>query len=191
MSTLGIVALVAVATWLLVLTITLLATIRQLALVMVRLDAEGQTAAPVDDGMDINEPAPAEVADLLEPDPEQPSFILVLAGVCSACREIAPRLGELPAGARIVVLLAGADDGLVGELADMLPPSVRAIRGEPATAAVTALRIRTTPFIFEFRDGRLAAKAAVRDVDHLKRYLEEAETVRTSELWPDLEVVSS
>jgi hypothetical protein len=190
MSALGIVALVAVAAWLLVLTISLLATIRQIALVMVRLDTDAGTAAPVDDGIDVNEPAPAELLPLLPEHPELPSFVLVLAGVCNPCRELAPRLDEVRTSLTLTVLVTGSHEQLVDEVADMLPASARSVVGETASTAVSALRIRTTPFAFEFRDGRLAAKAAIRDIDHLKSYVEEAENVSTSKLWPPLEVVA-
>jgi hypothetical protein len=88
----------------------------------------------------------------------------------------------------VTVLVAGGDQRLASELIALLPDAVRTIGGDAARDPIAALSISTTPFVFEFRDDRLAAKAAVRGFDHLARYVSEAESVPTSELWPDLEV---
>jgi len=56
-----------------------------------------------------------------------------------------------------------------------------------AERAVRALRIATTPFVVEVRAGVIAVKAALRGADHLERFVEEAESVSTDSLGPEVQ----
>jgi hypothetical protein len=188
MTSLQVVLVMATAVWLLVLTVTLLATVRQTAIIMVRLERDLDGAPAVGDGLEVGSELPAEIAELIEQVPERPSFVLVLASVCNPCRELAPQLAGLETSAPMTVLITGNDRRMVHEILELVPPAVHAVNGDAADKAVRALRIATTPFVFEFRADRLAAKAAVRGFDHFQRYVGEAESVATSDLRSEVEV---
>jgi thiol-disulfide isomerase/thioredoxin len=179
---------VVLAAWMLVLTVTLLVAIRQIAVIMLLLDRDGEGPAPVDDGIDVGSELPTSVARLIDPLPDRPSFVLVLAAVCGPCRELAPQLDAVSTSTPLTVLVVGGDPRLAGELAQLVPSPIRTVTGGAARDASTALGITTTPFVFEFREQRLAAKAAVRGLEHLQRYVDEAEAVTTSDLGTRLEV---
>jgi hypothetical protein len=184
------IAIIGGTAWLAALTVTVLATVRQVAIVMVRLDRDAGPAVPVDDGLEVGSRVAEPVTRHIAPVPDRPSFVLVLAAVCQPCHELAGGLVDVDTSAPMVALVSGAEGSLADELAGRLPPSVRTVTREDAGAAVGALQVSTTPFVFEIRSGKVAAKAAVRGLDHLKDFISEAETVSTAELWPEPKVVT-
>jgi thiol-disulfide isomerase/thioredoxin len=179
---------VGLGVWMLLLTVTVLVVVRQIAVVMLRLDRDGSGSAPVDDGIDVGSAVPGAVAGVLDTVGDRPSFVLVLAAVCGPCRELAPQLRAVEPTTPLTVLVVGGDERLAGELVALIPTDTRTVTGAAARDAAAALEISTTPFVFEVRDERIAAKAAVRGFDHLAQYINEAESVMTSELWAAGEV---
>lgn len=67
-------------------------------------------------------------------------------------------------------------------LTSAIPDWVKVVRDPEALAAIRTLDVVTTPFVFEVREGRVAAKAALRDAEHLLEFITEAESVPTSRL---------
>lgn len=186
MSTLELVAMVIVAGWLAVLTVVALLLVRQIGLLTVRLDRDAQATAPVGDGLAVGQEIPEMMRPWLD-EHTGPQFILVLGAVCAPCREIADELQDASLKSPVLALISGRR-APAQALRDMLPSTVRTVLDPDAEAAVRGLAISTTPFVFEVRGRRIAAKAALRGTDHLERFISEAEAVPTEELQPILEV---
>jgi hypothetical protein len=186
-TTLELVAVGLVAAWLLVLTVVAMLAIRQIGLLTIRLDRDRLDAAPVADGLAVGQPVPPEVSELLVVEPNQPAFVLIFAAVCGPCRQLVAHLADMNIDARLVAIISGRRE-LARALHDMLPSSIEGIEDPSAEHAVRALQISTTPFVFEIRDGVIAAKAALRDAEHLQRFVAEAQTMTNTEFRSELEV---
>jgi hypothetical protein len=177
------VALIALAAWAAVLTVVVLACIRQIAVLGLRIDKSLYSGIdPVDDGPALGSPMPPQVAELFPAGPDAgPAFVMLMANTCTTCHDIAFELTGTTFDVPIVTLVAGRPE-LVQALVEALPSSVTIVRDPEATSAARALEVKTTPFVFEFRRGQLAAKAALRGADHLRRFISEASTVTDEEL---------
>jgi len=186
MTALELVALAATTVWLGVLTLVAVLMVRQIGLIGVRLDRDQDRSAPVGDGLPVGTPLPTEVGSLLEPSGDAPAFILILGAVCTPCREMAQELSGFPSSSRVLALVSGNRD-LALELSELLPKSMPSLIDPAAERAVRALRIATTPFVVEVRAGVIAVKAALRGADHLERFVEEAESVSTDSLGPEVQ----
>ncbi len=172
--------------WLTLLTVALLALVRQISIVAVRIDRQmygGQ--APVDDGIAVHSRVATAVTRLLPGAEESPEFLLVVGGSCLSCQDLLREIGDDEFSSTIVALLSGRPEN-VDILESLVPPSITVVRDPEALEAVRALDVTTTPFVFEVRSGRVAAKTALRGADHLRRFVSEAETVKTSELIANL-----
>ena len=176
-------ALVALAVWCAVLTVVLLACIRQIAVLALRVDKTLFSGTePVDDGLPLGSPTPASVEQLFEaPLPPGPAFLVLMSSTCTTCRDLAFELTDATFDAPVVTLIAGRPE-LVDMIAEALPVTMTVVRDPAATSAAEALAVKTTPFVFEFRRGTIAAKAALRGADHLKRFIAEARSVADEEL---------
>lgn len=177
-------ALIGMAVWCAVLTLVVLACIRQIAVLGLRVDKSLFSGAePVDDGLELGAPAPREVQALFEgrPTGNGPSFVVLMSSTCTTCRDLAFELTGTTFDAPVATLVAGRSE-LVDMIVEALPASTTVVRDPLATSAAQALDVKTTPFVFEFRRGQLAAKAALRGADHLKRFVTEAQTVSEDDL---------
>jgi hypothetical protein len=186
MSPLELTALVVVAAWLAALTLLGLLLVRQVGLMTVRLDRDLHGAAPVEDGLAVGDPIPEPIRSWLD-GRGGPQFILVLGAVCGPCRELAEDLDGRAIGSPVLAVISG-NPGSARRLQEALPAAIPSMLDPAAHAAVRALGISTTPFVFEVRGERIAAKAALRGADHLERFIGEAESVPDEELLPVLEV---
>ncbi len=188
MSGLELALVVAAVVWLSLLTFVILLLVRQIGLITVRLDRERDDARPVSDGLEMGSEVPAQVAELIEPgEAESPAFVLVLAAICNPCRDLLEGLDGFAPRSPIVALVSGPE-APARALAETIPPYITAVRDPEADRAIRALEIGTTPFVFEVRANRVAAKAALRGADHFIRFVREAETVTTTELWRGVDV---
>jgi len=186
MSPLELTAVVVVAAWLAAVTLVTLLLVRQVGLVTVRLDRDLQGAAPVEDGLEVGDPVPEPVRAWLD-GRGGPQFILILGAVCGPCRELAADLEDRSVGSPVLAIISG-NPSSARTLQEALPAAIPSMLDPTAHAAVRALAISTTPFVFEVRGGRIAAKAALRGAEHLERFIGDAETVPDEELLPLLEV---
>jgi uncharacterized protein YgbK (DUF1537 family) len=175
--------LIALAVWCAVLTVVVLACIRQIAVMDLRLDKTLFSGTePVDDGLELGQPMPQRVAAQLAAQPTGgPSFVVLMSSTCMTCRDLAFELRDATFDVPVVALVAGRSE-LVDAIVEALPASVTVVRDPEATAAAQALAVKTTPFVFEFRRDVLVAKAALRGADHFKRFVDEARTVLDTEL---------
>jgi hypothetical protein len=176
------IALIGLAAWCAILTLIVLACIRQIAILDVRVDRQLFSGTePVEDGLELGQPVPAEVAALIPAPAAGPWFVVLLSSTCTTCRDLAFEMQHFDLDAPVLGLVAGRSE-VADVIAEVLPAGVTTTRDPQATAAAAALAVKTTPFVFEFRRGTLVAKAAVRGADHLKRFMAEAGTVSDEEL---------
>lgn len=188
MNGLELTALLLTVGWIAVLTLTAVLLVRQVALLTVRLDRIGEEGRPVGDGLAVRDEVPAEVARLLpSAGEEDPSFVLILGAVCNPCRELLEQMAGIVPESPICALIAGRSPAATSMM-ELVPDGISCVGGPDAAAAVDALHISTTPFVFEVRSNRIAAKAALRGAEHLVRFIGEAESVSTSDLWEGIDV---
>jgi hypothetical protein len=168
-TTLEVVALVAVAGWLALLTLGLLLTIRQVALVMVRLDT-GATES--DDGPMIGMPVPREAIDVLPDLDLELRYLLFLTPNCGPCGTLAselddPRLAEQP----VIAVLRGDERG-AGDLGARLPSRMARIEDPDASVIAESLRVRGAPFAVQVEHGIVSGRAVVAGADDLVRLVD-------------------
>lgn len=175
---------IAILIWLSVLTIVLLASMRQIA--VLSLQAKNNLFSgqdPLEDGIEIGEKIPKELYELgfVAADPTQPWFALVMSGTCATCFDVAFNLHNEDVSSPTVALVAGKPE-LTENIRTQLPGAISVVEDPAATKIVNGnLKLSTVPFVFEFRDEKLVAKAAVQGSDHLKRFISEAESVSNDE----------
>lgn len=150
-------ALTLVAGWLGILSVVLLLTIRQIALLSARLDRN--VPLPLDrDGLDIGAMVPDEVIQTLPQLADGTIYLLLLSSTCSTCREVASSFGAHDGEEQIVALVPGPEelaDALIGEL----PERMTTIRDPIATEVASKMQLETTPFAFEIDGGKVSGKA--------------------------------
>ncbi|CAA9564346.1 MAG: hypothetical protein AVDCRST_MAG49-2767 [uncultured Thermomicrobiales bacterium] len=185
MSTIGVVAIVLAGLWLAALTVVVVLVVRQVALIMVRL--ERSTAAsgdvniaeptydydPTTDGLAVGSRVPDDVAQELPELGSGTTQLLLLSAHCNPCREMAVQLGRRPVGAfgRVVALVPGTP-ALADGVVDALPAGIRPIRDPVATGIAKSLEIRRVPFALRVEGGVIAAKAPPLDsVVDLERFI--------------------
>lgn len=164
MNSLMITALVVVALWLGVLTLVVILTIRQIALLTVRFAAIGQalptsddTFSLADDGPEVGSSIPEEVWSQLPELGQQPAYVLLLSANCTPCRDLASQLHRQRFDATVTALIAGHEEVAAG-LAALLPPGIHTVRDPEATALAKALHIQSTPFAVAIKDGIVISK---------------------------------
>lgn len=165
--------------WLGGLTLLSVLCIRQIA--VLSLQAEANVFAerdPNDDGMMIGDAIPSQLRDAFaDADPNKPWFALVLSSTCTQCFDLAFNLNSNDVESPIVAMVAGRPE-MTENIRKELPPDIPVIEDPVASELVrSGLELKTVPFVFEFRQDQLAAKAALQNSDHLKRFMAEANSV--------------
>jgi len=158
MSALAIAALVLVCIWLGVLTLVVVLLVRQIGLLTVRLSVAGE-ATPLDnDGPEIGSSVPEDVAVVLPDQAEEHAYLLLISSTCLPCWELATDLAEHRFEQKIVALVPGHEERS-GELAALLPSSMRVVLDPEATRLAGALQLESTPFALEIERGAVTRKA--------------------------------
>jgi hypothetical protein len=159
MNSLEFAAVIGVALWLGLLTLTAMLTIRQVALVTARID---QTGAPqyIDDGPALQSRLPDEVIRLVPELDSGITSLLLMSASCTPCKQLAEGLEQnmLPAGVSAIALVPGKQD-LADDIAELLPPSIQMIRDPAATEVAHALDFQRVPAAIIIERGRVVAKA--------------------------------
>lgn len=163
-------ALVAVSVWLAVLTVGIVLTIRQVAILTVRADHDGSSVPQrslAERSAELEREGPI-VGSLLANDvtAELPTLqngrrvLLVLSASCNPCREIAQRLQDRWTGgaSHIVALLPGERER-ADELAKLLPPDLELVRDPQARRIATSLGFQSVPAAVEVENGIVTRKA--------------------------------
>ncbi|MGI8644011.1 MAG: hypothetical protein ACR2LS_07825 [Thermomicrobiales bacterium] len=169
MSGLGTTALILAAIWMGALTVIAILLVRQVAILMVRLDRIGTGVAtlpnydPMSEGPDIGARVPDTVAQALPELGTGTSHIVLLSATCGPCRDMAEGLGRADLTAvrkqgRMVALIPGRSE-LADGLVAMLPPGIRQVRDPQATSLASELSIQRVPFALRVDGGTVTAKA--------------------------------
>lgn len=171
MSTLGTIALVLAALWMGALTLAIVLTIRQVAILMVRLDRLGEGVGfptafydPMAEGPEIGSRLPEEVSRALPELGSGMTHLLLLSATCGPCQDLAAGLGKagVPKQGRVLALVPGRRE-MADALAATLPSGVRQIRDPDATALAHKLSIQRVPFALLIESGTVTAKAPPMD----------------------------
>lgn len=165
MSTLAVIAMALAGVWLGALTLAVLAMVRQVALVTLRLDRADEARDL--DGLSIGSAVPDEVASVLPAGAHARTFLLMLEADCGPCRDLADGLHDQRFDERIVAIVAG-DETRAASIASRLPETFAAVMGAPAAAAVKALDVATSPFLFLVENGEIAGKNGPRNAAHFR-----------------------
>ena len=158
MSALAIAALVLVCIWLGTLTLVVVLLVRQVGLLTVRLSVAGEAASLDNDGPEIGSSVPEDVAVVLPDQAEEHAYLLLVSSTCLPCWELATDLGEHRFEQNIVALVPGHGEK-AGELAALLPSSMRVVLDPEATRLAGALQLQSTPFALEIERGAVTRKA--------------------------------
>ena len=158
MSALAIAALVLVCIWLGVLTLVVVLLVRQVGLLTVRLSVAGEATSLDNDGPEIGSSVPEDVAVVLPDQAEEHAYLLLISSTCLPCWELATDLAEHCFEQNIVALVPGHEEQ-AGELAALLPSSMRVVLDPEATRLAGALQLESTPFALEIERGAVTRKA--------------------------------
>lgn len=190
MTILGLLALGSVGVWLLALTVLLVLTVRQFALLTVRLDTLGQHATDppqgedydvLNDGLPVGARVPAEVLEAIPDAMDGTVYVLLISALCRSCRLLAADIEDRRQSftAPFVALVPGPA-AVAREIVAMLPPGTRAIHDPVAgTLAQTHLAVRSTPFLLRVERGTLTAKSFVGSVADLAGFMTQYPPVTT------------
>jgi hypothetical protein len=157
---------VLVGLWLGVLTLAVLLCIRQIALMMVRLDLAKEVVSLGDDGLDIGLRIPEEVLEDLPGLLSGRTYLVLLSANCAPCRELVPGLSAYTFDEPILTLVPGREE-LAADLEATLPSWTRAIRDPVASRVAEGLHIESTPFAMQVDDGTVTGKAYLREASDL------------------------
>ena len=155
MSALTIAALVLVCAWLGVLTFVVMLLVRQVGLLTVRLSMATQAMSLDDDGPEIGSTLPEDVAEVMPAG--EPAYLLLISAGCDPCRELVAELDGHPFEQKVVALVPGRQEQ-AGELAALLPPSIRVVLDPEATELAESLDLESTPFALEVKSGTVSRK---------------------------------
>lgn len=158
MSALAIAALVLVCMWLGVLTLVVVLLVRQIGLLTVRLSVAGEATSLENDGLEIGSRVPEDVAAVLPDQAEEHTYLLLISSTCLPCWELVADLGERRFEQNIVALVPGHGEK-AGELAALLPSSMRVVLDPEATRLAGALQLESTPFVLEVEHRTVTRKA--------------------------------
>ncbi len=156
MSALAVAALVLVCIWLGVLTLVAVLLVRQVGLLTVRLSMTSQAISLDNDGPEIGDSLPEDVASVMPE--EEPAYLLLISAGCDPCRELVAELDGRRFQRPIVALVPGREEQ-AGQLAALLPADVRVVLDPEATRLAEALDLESTPFALEVEGGTVARKA--------------------------------
>jgi hypothetical protein len=171
MSGLEIGALALAAVWLAVLTVVVLASVRQIALLDLRVEL-GSPNRAASDGPEIGSDLPESAAAALSTvNGDGPSYLLFVSPTCAPCVEIASQLHhrEMP---RPVYALFSGDDRMASDFDAMFPPHIETLRDPIASDVAQALNINVTPFALQVENHVITGRAHLRSADDLVQLIE-------------------
>lgn len=155
------------AIWLGVLTITVLALVRQLAVLSVRFQLGQAQFNGAADGLEMGTTIPDSVRHLV-PEAAREAAIVVLSATCAPCRQIAPRLDAHPGGIPLIALVSGPPK-LADPFAASINRGARILLDPDATISARELGIQSTPFAMHVVKGRVEGKAYLHEAGDLTR----------------------
>jgi hypothetical protein len=162
-------ALVVLGAWTGVLTLAVLLSVRQIALLTHRVNIANEFFSFAHDGPEVGlKLSPALRAAIPALNEQMPTYLLNISATCAPCRELAVELGGRPFDERVVALLSGSDE-LASAVIELLPESFSIIRDPQATELAELLQIKSTPFTVVVEGGFVVGKSYVNSVSDLER----------------------
>jgi hypothetical protein len=161
MDALEVAALIAVAAWLGVLTLSNILTLRQAGILTAWMQ---QRTLPTDEGLDAGAPIPDTALQAAPELTEGLAYVVFLGANCMPCREFALDIGRSKAlagmreNAVFTASVAGRD-AQAEEVAKMLPDWVRVIRSPQAEMLQDAFLVQATPTVYEVELGNVTGRA--------------------------------
>ncbi len=177
MSDIEVLALTLVALWLLAVTVAVLALVRQIGLVTVRLEYRPSPAP--DGGPMIGSRVPAAAREVVPELELGRVAILFLSPTCAPCAQIAPELGSFRQ--QVIAAVPGTDEA-AAEFARLIPAQMRVIRDPDATKLGHAFEVQGAPFLVAAEAGIVSGKAYLSTVEDLGRFFEKYDESNVSEI---------
>lgn len=163
---------VVIVAWSGVLTVVVLALVRQVTTVQLALEQRGSGNVDLDaDGPRIGATLPESTVELLgDPSADvRPTLVLVASPTCGPCRELLGGLDNerIPAAVRTIALIAG-DGPPAAEVRELAGPKFeQVVIGAPARNAAEDLSVHSSPFLLSVVGGVVTGKTYVRTVDDI------------------------
>lgn len=151
-----------VATWLFILSVALLITVRQVAILNVHLERANQSSQAFleNDGPELG----ASISELIFSDSvdlKQTTCLLFASVTCTSCRELIVNLGNIDQlKMHTILFLIGRDD-LVAPLIELVPEYIEVICDPIANQFANGLSIQSIPFGIISVDGRVQSKSYI------------------------------
>lgn len=194
MSGLEVLALALTAVWLGVLTVVVVALVRQVAVVAVRLES-GTYSTELREGPEIGSDLPQEAVEALASlnggvprsasgfghVSDGPVYLLFVSPSCSPCLRITSDLGRHKLRRPVLALFAGKDR-MADEYETSFPPTVRTVRDPVATQLAEALGVSVTPLALQIENDVVTGKARPEAAEDLIRLMDAYEISGAADL---------
>jgi hypothetical protein len=175
MTDLETVALVLVAVWLALLTLVVVLLVRQLGLIVARLEDDPSAFSLANDGPPIGDELPGEVATALPSVNGGPSYLMLMSATCGPCRRLATDLQDTLLGVPVTALVPGREE-LAASLIELLPAEIHVVRDPEASELAERLGIRSSPFGVALDGATVSGKSYLNRVADLMRLIHSQET---------------
>ncbi|MGB1583891.1 MAG: hypothetical protein ACPHCI_08910 [Solirubrobacterales bacterium] len=166
--------------WLILLTIGVLACVRQVALLSAGQFAGSEQAPKMDDQV-IGPAIGTELSDELltrlgySGDPG-PLISIFVTQSCPICLDLLPELVPARFESPVTVVIPGGTERIPAYFDDSVYDVQHTMVLDPeADSIMRELDLQAVPFMIEIRNGLVVSKTSVRGFDHVKRYVAEAE----------------
>jgi thiol-disulfide isomerase/thioredoxin len=180
--------------WLGVLTIVVIALVRQVAVVAVRLET-GTYSPELREGPEIGSDLPDDAVEALASlngGPRRavsasgrlsdgPAYLLFVSPSCSPCLEITSDLARHELRRPVLALFSGKDR-MADEYETAFPPTVRTVRDPVATQVAQALGVSVTPFALQIENNVVTGKAHLEAAEDLIRLIDAYEISGAADL---------
>lgn len=181
MTGLEVTALALVALWLGVLTVLVLASVRQIALLDLRIEL-GPTVSAAADGPEIGTDLPeAAAAALPVSNGDGPAYLLFLSPTCAPCVEIISQLHHRDVRRPVYALFSG-DDRMAADFEAMFPSNIQSLRDPAATEVARAVNVNVTPFALQVENQIVTGRAHLRSADDFLRLIDAYQVSDAAEL---------
>jgi hypothetical protein len=158
-------ALFVLAIWSGVLTIVVILTVRQVALLSLR--PSGQAVVNMDDlGPKAGMRVPAELDRFLAEYRDVQAIVLISA-VCGPCRELAKDFTRLTVSNRFAFLVTGSSDD-VADMVSLVPPGAVVLTDPDASRLARSLGITSTPFGVGIAGDQVSRSKFLRSIEDVE-----------------------
>lgn len=168
------VALVLAAIWLGLLTLVVVLLVRQLGLIVARLEEEPSGFSLANDGPPIGDELPEEAAAALPSVNGGASYLMLMSATCGPCRKLATDLQDTLLGVPVTAIVPGREEPAAA-LVEMLPTEIHVVRDPEASELAEMLGIRSSPFGVALDGTTVSGKSYLNRVADLMRLIHSQE----------------